>query len=328
MTGSRKNKNVLDLVKQVAVSDIEDYGDSSSNSSSSSDGAGEDGMVEDGAAEADDKSRYSGLRYKKDNTNQRNVFLACRFLSGRLPDLMFPKNNSINKFSVARLSHSFMALIKELRRQEPTLKQATAIALHSMYDRVVKQYGELDAVLEVETGGHYEHKLTQLAKYARDIYNLHNDFVAQKVRTTAERKLANEHGEKEQEVINAAVVQGSKLTRGERRALDHAEGNDAGECSSSSVIAKSASTKTTATKPSTRFTPATTLSVSQTTLDLEGTLDFFYDSIAKLKAMVRTQGDELIDLRAEIRQMKRKFGNVEADMTNVQKDIYSLKKKK
>ncbi|KAF9079446.1 hypothetical protein BGX23_004087 [Mortierella sp. AD031] len=186
---------------------------------------------------------------------------------------MFPDNNSTEKFSVARSSHSFKALIKELRRQEPTLKQATALALHSMYDRVVKQYGKLDTVLKVETGGLYEHKLTQLAEYAKDIYDLHNDFVAQKFRTTAERKLAKERQAEEQEVINAAAVQGSMLTLGERRAIDNAEGSDADESSSTSTITKSASirAKTAATKPSiqppTRSTPAMTPSVSQATLD-------------------------------------------------------------
>ncbi|KAF8931499.1 hypothetical protein BGZ47_011810 [Haplosporangium gracile] len=360
---------------------MEDGDDSSSDSSSSSDGVEEDGAVKVGAAEVDDNSRYSGLRYKKDNTNQRSVFLACRFLLGRLPDLMFLDNNSTEKFSVARSSHSFKTLIKEPRRQEPTLKQATPLALHLMYNRVVKQYGKMDAVLKMETGGLYEYKLIQLAEYAKDIYDLHNDFVAQKFRTTAERKLAKEREAEEQDVINAAAVQGSILILGERRALDNAEGNDVDEFSSTSTIAKSASirARTTVTKPSThptRSTPITTSSVSQATLDaaarlsdmqnrlytvfqssnekyddmadkhrtlsehvatlakrpviedLQGTLDLFHNSMTKLKAMVRTLGHKVIELRTEVREMKRKFGNVEIDITDVQKDIYRLKKKK
>lgn len=271
----------------------------SSSDSSSSDGAEEDGAAEeDGVAEADDNnSRYSGLRYKKDNTNQRNVFLACRFLSGRLPDLMFPDNNSTEKFSVARSSHSFKALIKELRRQEPTLKQATALALHSMYDRVVKQYGKLDAVLKVETGGLYEHKLTQLAEYVKDIYDLHNDFVAQKFRTTAERKLAKEREMEEQGTINAAAVQGSMLTLGERRALNNAEGNDADESSSTSTVAKSASTqaKTSATRPT-----ITTPSVSQTTLDAAARLS---DMQNRLYAALQSSNEKYDDMADKLRTL-------------------------
>jgi phenolic acid decarboxylase len=86
----------------------------------------------------------------------------------------------------------------------------------------VKQYGELDVVLKVETGGLYEHKLIRLVEYVKDIYNLHNDFVVQKFRTVEERKLARECDAEEQEVINAAAVQGLMLTLEERKALDNA----------------------------------------------------------------------------------------------------------
>ncbi|KAF9914387.1 hypothetical protein FBU30_002586 [Linnemannia zychae] len=350
--------DVLDLVKQIVVNDI-DENESSSDSSSD---AEEDEMAE---GDGEDNSRYSGLRYKKDNSNQRNVFLACQFLSGRLPDLMFPDNNHAEKFSIARSSHSFRTLIKELRRQEPTLRQATALALHSMYDRVVKQYGKLDAVLKVETGGLYEYKLTQLAEYAKEIYDLHNEFIAQKTRTTEDRRLIKEREAEELETINSAAVQGSMLTLGERRNFDIGgvkPTSSKADSPKAAVAIKPSSNPSTMSSQTTLDT-ATRLSDMQHRLyaafqlsnekyddvieklrilteqvaaltkqpvieDLENTLDLFHQNMAKMKTSSRLLGDEMIELRAEVREVKRKLGNVETDMTEAQKDIYCLKKKK
>jgi uncharacterized coiled-coil protein SlyX len=247
-----------------------------------------------------------------------------------------------------------------------------------MYDRVVKQYGKLDAVLKVETGDLIQQKLTQLAEYAKDIYDLHNAFVVQKFRTIAKRKLAKVRQAEELEVINAAAVQGSMLTFGERRAIDNAEGSENDESSSTPTITKSASTRTktaAAIQPPIRSTPVMTPSVSQATLDvasrladmqnnfhtasqssdekyddmadklrvfseqvatlakrpfvedLESTLDLFHDSMTDLKATVRDLNDEVAEFRTEVRVMKRKFSNVVSDITDIQKQMYSLKKK-
>jgi uncharacterized coiled-coil DUF342 family protein len=62
--------------------------------------------------------------------------------------------------------------------------------------------------------------------------------------------------------------------------------------------------------------------------DLKGTLDLLHDSVIKLKVTARTLGNEVIELRTEVREIKRKFANVEMDLTDVQRDIYSLKKLK
>ncbi|KAF9083720.1 hypothetical protein BGX29_002937 [Mortierella sp. GBA35] len=124
-----------DLNEQVVVSVDEGSADSDN-------GSGDGGTD----CEKGGGTRFSALRYKQDNSNQRNVYLACLFLAGRLPDLMFPAEETNEKFFVARESKGFKALAQELSRREPTLRNITGVALWSMYTRLIKAYGELDKV--------------------------------------------------------------------------------------------------------------------------------------------------------------------------------------
>ncbi|KAF9537877.1 hypothetical protein EC957_007542 [Mortierella hygrophila] len=161
-------------------------------------------------------ARFSALRFKQDFSNQRSVYLACLFLAGRLPDMMFPAEEKSEKFSIARESKGFKALARELSRREPTLRKLTGVALWSMYTRLIKAYGELDKVLQFETGGLFQP--SNLSEIVKTIYDLHNEYDAKRKQTTTERTQERQRAATEYAALNAESVEDCMATLATRQA--------------------------------------------------------------------------------------------------------------
>ncbi|KAF9934235.1 hypothetical protein FBU30_002928 [Linnemannia zychae] len=160
----------------------------------------EDVNTEEEGEEEDRGTRFSALRFKQDLSNQWTVYLASLFLAVGLPDLMFPAEETNEKFSIARESNGFKALARELSHREPTLRKVTGIALWSMYTRLIKAYGELEKILQVETGGLFQPSLSEIVK---NIYDLHNEFENKRKQTTTTRVQERQRTAEEYAMLNA-----------------------------------------------------------------------------------------------------------------------------
>ncbi|KAK3835021.1 MAG: hypothetical protein J3R72DRAFT_452017 [Linnemannia gamsii] len=220
--------DVEKLLEQVIDPNVEGECSNLDSSSSASDESDADGNEDDERG----STRFSALRFKHDYSNQRNIFLACRFLSGRLPDLMFPDDDSGEKFSIARESKGFSALAKELGRQEPTLHGVTGVALWSMYNRLLKAYGKLDQVSEVETGGRFEH--SRLSEIVKSIFDLDRDYASKRKQVSADKEQERRRILSEQDAMNNEAIRDSMLSLGARQAQKRKERDEAAASSTSS----------------------------------------------------------------------------------------------
>jgi len=162
------------------------------------------------------------------------------FISGRLPDLMFPEDESGEKFSIARESRGFKTLAKELGRQEPTLRKVTGVALWSMYTRLIKAYEKLEEVLVVETGGQFEH--SRLSELVKSIFELDRDFAAKRKLASADKEQERQRALAELETINADAARNTMMTLGERRALLRRDEEETDETSAATGSTSNTST--------------------------------------------------------------------------------------
>lgn len=120
--------------------------------------------------------RFCGLQFTDTGVNARNIFLAARFLSERLPEILYTavKDEAI---SLTRDGKTFKKLAADLEKAEPSLGGVTGIALYSTYDRLVQHYHHL-AFLEVATGD--VTIKTILMDHVEQLHNMDADFLQMK----------------------------------------------------------------------------------------------------------------------------------------------------
>ncbi|KAI8350113.1 hypothetical protein B0O80DRAFT_501049 [Mortierella sp. GBAus27b] len=83
--------------------------------------------------------RFCGLQFTDTGVSARNIFLAARFLSERLPEILYTAVKD-ETTSLTRDGKTFKKLAADLEKAEPSLRGVTGIALYSTYDRLVQHY--------------------------------------------------------------------------------------------------------------------------------------------------------------------------------------------
>ncbi|KAF9917144.1 hypothetical protein FBU30_000930 [Linnemannia zychae] len=195
--GDVEESNVLEDV------DSDDNEEAEDNDFSDEDDSGKSGTDDN----TNDATRYSRLRFKKDFSNQKYVYLACAFLARRIPELIFsPKRTDsiAGKYTLAREGKGFKRLARELRAAEPLLNKCTSAALYAMYERLIMSYEILVQLLEVQTGDTVRH--TALSELFETIYSVHMEVESTKSLTAKEKAVERQRILEDKRTIDVSAV--------------------------------------------------------------------------------------------------------------------------
>ncbi|KAF9911499.1 hypothetical protein EC991_003301 [Linnemannia zychae] len=118
-------------------------GDTEEEAADDGDNVDSDPSTEEDEAQGGGGRRFRGLNFKKNGANQKNVFLAVCYLTGRIPELL---QGDVVEFSTSKNGRCFKMLARELSESEPTLRGVTGPALQTMYMRIAYTFGRACAI--------------------------------------------------------------------------------------------------------------------------------------------------------------------------------------
>jgi uncharacterized protein YukE len=198
--------------------DTEDEAEEGGDNVESDPGTEEEGEEEEEVQGA--CRRFRGLTFKRKGVNQKNVFLAVRYLNGRIPELL---QGDVMEFSTSKNGRCFKMLARELSESEPTLRGVTGSALHTMYLRIVKLSTELALVLTTETGGRWTP--TRLSDLAEELAALDETYNTMKKKETQQKQDDRQRQAAEVAALNEDAVGSVMMTGVEYRARQRAMEN-------------------------------------------------------------------------------------------------------
>ncbi|KAG0258535.1 hypothetical protein DFQ27_004595 [Actinomortierella ambigua] len=148
-----------------------------------------------------------------------NIFKAVVFLHTCLRDRAHMDDESF-RFGCTRNSPTFKEMATELGLVEPSLRSVTALALVSLYNRIIKERRALNDFLAVATG--FTWSDTRMSEMAQELLNIDNE-----LRERENRQRAARRGARRPRVTGAEVTERQlattmvgTLTRRKRRALE------------------------------------------------------------------------------------------------------------
>ncbi|KAF9164866.1 hypothetical protein BGX21_000760 [Mortierella sp. AD011] len=116
---------------------------------------------------------YRGLQYQSDGSNQKDIFIATRFLVEKFRDIKTQSENRKDYTpDLLQIGKAYKRFAQELARREPSLVFVTSTMLSSLHNRMIEEYSSLTRFIDASPKSqnpHLKWKHTCLSKLAREL---------------------------------------------------------------------------------------------------------------------------------------------------------------